>query len=94
MHPFVEHKTVAGGSLALQGIEHIPATGFQPAAGQVEHLLRRLPGDDGFDLQSSGPTLQVTDHDIPSHSAIGQHFVQTVLLGGQLADERLPLTSD
>ena len=79
---------------ALQGIEDFLATGLQSAAGETEHLVRRLPGDDGLDHGTGGLAMQIADNHAKPDAAVGQYLVQPVLLRGQLADQFLPLASN
>ncbi len=93
-HQFVEDEVVAGGEVALQGVEDFLPAGFEPAAGQFEHLVGRLPGDDGLDHGARRLTMQIADDNTQTNPAVGQHLMQPVLLRGQLADQFLPLACD
>lgn len=91
-HQLIEHKAVARRQIALQGIEQFLPAGFQPTAGELEYLVRRLSVDDRLNHGAGRLAMQVADHDAEAHTAIGQHLVQAILLGGQLADQFLALT--
>jgi len=44
---FIKHEAVAVSWFTVQRIEDFLTAGFEPTAGKSDHLVRRLPGDDG-----------------------------------------------
>lgn len=76
---------------ALQGIEQFFATGLEPPAGQLQHLVRRLSLDERLDHGARRLSMDVADHDPEPNAAIGENLLQAVLLGRQLPDQFLPL---
>lgn len=80
--------------LDLSGIEDLLMAGLQSAAGQVDHLLRGLPGDDCLDHGAGRLPMQIADHHAKANPTVAQHLVQPVLLRGPLANQLLSLTGN
>ena len=85
---------MAGTEIALQGIEDFRPAGLQASAGQFQHRVGWLAGDDRFDHGTGRLTMEVAHHDTETNTGVSQYLVQPVLLGGQLADQFLPLAGD
>ncbi len=93
-HQFVENETVTGSQVALQGIEDFLPAGLQAGAGQFQYLLGRKTCDDRLDHGAGRFAVEIADHHPEPNAAVGEHLVQPILLGCQLADQFLPLASD
>jgi hypothetical protein len=69
-------------------------TGLETSAGEFEHLVGRLAGEDALDHRPCRLPMDVADDHAQADAGIGQHFVHAVLLGREQANELLPLPGD
>jgi hypothetical protein len=57
----------------------------------LQDFLGRLPSDEGLYHRPRCFPGEIADHDGKPDAAVRQHLVQTILLGGQLSNQALPL---